>query len=168
MENRHNCFVIEGRLSIFLSDSDLLDLYQTQMLKSIKSMMDAGVLNNSHEAMISVRYIDIEFNNVKPEINPIEPNEGDDGLTAGLVGGNSAWIAAGAGVSIVFFIVLITRYRYTSSTRQNIDNEVSDYDLSSVSENSDAFVSISEDNRNIGSDQGDEEDGEVSSTSLNK
>ena len=59
MKIYNDCFVIEGRLSLSLSDYDILNTYQSQISVSIKSIMDDGLLDDCHPAVVKVTFLDI-------------------------------------------------------------------------------------------------------------
>ena len=120
MEINHACFVIEGRLSIFLAEFDILDPFQTQILRSIKIMMDQGDLNSSHPAISNVSYVDIGLLDTDIDYNEAEigtSDEESDTSAVTLVGDLQSWITVGAGGSLLILItsIVLIRYRFYSS-----------------------------------------------------
>ena len=172
-ENDHSCLVVEGQLSIFLSDFETLDtLFQSQISASIKSMMNRGSLNDCHPAIVNVTFIDIgpsetELVAVKPDDNE---DEGNDPIVIDIAGNRRSWISAGTAISVFVFLIALTRYRYSASVREDEDlvhNNGGGDNVESDNSSSGAFVDISsyemdqqvKDEKEDDEDMGSREDG---------
>ena len=109
MENDHNCFIVQGRFAIFVSDYNvLLDTIQTDIVHSIKSIMDKDLLNNCRPAKNGVAFIyDTDIGLDVADFDDENDGAENDTITI-LIGGQTSWIAIGMGVSI--FVVIVVRH----------------------------------------------------------
>ncbi len=156
-ENDHSCLVIDGRLSIYLSELDAYDSYKLQLSSSIQSMMDNGLLNDCHPAIVNVTYLDIS-SDVQSFITEPEDKDGNDNnepIVLEISNTTSSWIALGGTImSLCVFLIALTRYRYFMSVREELTQERElngrrrhhQQDIVNVDDNSSsgAFVDISE------------------------
>lgn len=145
-ENDHSCLIIEGRLSIFLSELDLLDSYQSQITKSIKSMMDQGSLNDCHPAIVNITFMNIGLSDT--ELVAVDPDsdagDGIEPIVIDIPGNRRSWIATGTVISAFVLLIVVTRYRYSISVTTDEDlanNEIGRNECDSSS--SGAFVDVS-------------------------
>lgn len=139
MEDYHKCVVFEGRLSMFLSDDNPSSEHRSNMVESVKKIMDRGALNDSHPAMINVTFIGVSTGGNTEKDLGTNDDIGDNGgnTVEEIVSGGTPWIAIGACSSVLLFIAVATRYRYISSAsrKMNDDDENSDdYDCVSNSD----------------------------------
>ena len=147
-QNDHSCLVIEGRLSIFLSELNLINLFQLQIAESIKAMMDVGSLNDCHPAIVNVTFIDIGLSDSDVETLAFESDddERNDVIVIEISGWRSSWIAAGAVMSSLVVLVVVTRYRYSITVAEDCGSN--DAHGVSDSDSSGAFVDLSNLERN--------------------
>jgi hypothetical protein len=136
--------VFDGRLSMFLSDDNTSSEHRSNMVRSIKNIMDKGVLNDSHPAMVNVTFIGIGTEgNIGIDI---EANDdiGDNGgnTVEEIVSSGTPWIAIGAGSSILLFIAVATGYRYITSASRKMKDDDDD-------ENLDDYDSVSNSNGEV-------------------
>jgi len=142
MEIYNDCFVIEGRLTLTLSDYNLLDTYQSQISASIESFMNDGLLDDCHPAVIEVRFLDIGLSEIDQGYNNATADDSvESGETIEIFGGRASWIAMSSGLSLLFGVIVITRYRYTASTAQ-YQEESNDAGAVDDSNNSSEFIDI--------------------------
>ena len=109
-ENSSDCLVIEGRLSLFLSNYNVSESLESQILVSIQSFMDDGLLDDCHPAVIKVTFLDAVSdiglgNNVTIDDVVIENDQTFDIV----FGGRTSWIAMSSGLSFVVCLIVITR-----------------------------------------------------------
>ena len=125
--NEHDCHVIEGRISIYISShynntkgipNSLYQQQQSkQVTKSIQSIMDDGLLNNCHPAIVKVSLRDKNYDETYTNTGMDDDGGRQQQQPRQLV--DIYLIISGAGFSMMLFIVVVvTRYRYTTSIAQ--------------------------------------------------
>jgi len=142
---KRTCTVIEGRLSIYLSDLNLLDSHQSEMVKTIKEIMNRGELNTCHPAIESVRFRDNGLYNIEDSNTVILTDDGEiDPGDAEFIVGTTSWILIGAGASVFLSIIVITRYRYTASSRSGCTSSVVGANIPEDDSSSGAYIDVSD------------------------
>jgi hypothetical protein len=106
-----DCNVVEGKMDLYLapnaSATDTRILFQ----RAVKLIMDAGLLNDCHPAIIRVIWVDLsseiveqnENNNLDDDATEIDPIS---------VGSMTTWMLIAGSVVFVMVVGVVTRYRY--------------------------------------------------------
>lgn len=145
-----SCHIMEGKLTLFYShslDNDVSrrkrHLMETirqseekKMRHSIKAIMDKGALNDCHPAIINVKFRNqtnvYVYNSNDDDFNIAN----DDTIITVIESQPSIWLALGASISLLGFLVM-TRYRYHRH-QKDVDKD-QQYDTGSSSSD-DAFI----------------------------
>lgn len=106
-----DCNIVEGKMDVYLSPN--VNATDTRILlrRTIKAIMDAGLLNDCHPAILSVIWIDLSSEVVDSNNN----NEIDDDATTIdpiSIGSMSTWMFIAGSVVFVMVVGVVTRYRY--------------------------------------------------------
>ena len=130
------CNIIQGRLTAYLTKMDFINVATTNIPRSIKTMMDAGRLDDSHPAILSVsfitnarRFVDVPDEDIVEETIPPAGNR------------NTIMFAAG-GVSVLFVLAVVTRYRYSRQFDESGRRIDSHDDRNSSEDDSSEFVDM--------------------------
>jgi len=159
MKMNNDCFVIEGRLSLSLSDYDILNTYQSQISVSIKSIMDDGLLDDCHPAVVKVTFLDIGLSDdIDFGFNNVTADDNVENREIIIIFGSRTWIAMCSGVSLLFGLIVLTRYRYTTSNAQQYREEHNDANAVDDSNNSSAFIDITSNYQMYNINEEEEED----------
>lgn len=138
MNDKISCYIIDGRLSLYYSSIQSFDSTLTSddnidndddrrknMLQSIQQIMDNGQLDDSHPAIISVKF----RNTTMDELENIFNFENDDGnfdidgnMTPLDIMNTTSWIALGASLATLIML-LLTRYKYYANANRRQSNK---------------------------------------------
>ncbi len=116
------CTIVKGRMILYLSKLNELDLFTESARFAIKKVMGEGGLESTHEAILSIAYIeDDETPGIQHGRNDTNiDDEGEDESSA------FPWILIGGGLGT--FLVGATTFRYVSTRTGSLDR-YTDMDL---------------------------------------
>jgi len=131
------CLIVEGRLSLFISDMEALTDEELQVLSAVISMMNNGDLDECHPAVVKVKYI---INIKEPDNNVADVDDvtNDDETITTIVATYVPWGLLGLAVGL-FVMTLATRYRYYFKHKDQVKSEDTE------SSSGDAFVEMLDD-----------------------
>ena len=112
-----SCYVVDGRFNVYETASENHTEIRANSLRATAEIMDEGVLNSSHPALVSITFVG-EDKNVS--IPGDDKNERDGALIL-MAFSSIPWGLLFTSVSSFIFVVALTRYRYYS-TKQEMDD----------------------------------------------
>lgn len=114
---KSDCNVIEGRLELNLSDLSYANNATTVTRQYIKEIMDGGLLDESHPAILSVMFMQ----DSRLEVRPRSAGDDDDIIKVDSItpiGNRYTWMATAGGLVAMTALTSATRYRYSSAQRR--------------------------------------------------
>ena len=104
------CNVIEGRLTVYLSEIAFSNTTEKYLLQEIASIMDDDLLDDCHPAILSVIFINTSKIIAKSPVDDDFLADERDVLSEP----NSMWMFAVGGMILALTLASFTRYRYSS------------------------------------------------------
>jgi hypothetical protein len=117
-----DCNIVEGKMDVYLSPNVNTADTRNLIRRTIKSIMDLGLLNDCHPAILNVIWIESSSELVEA----IENNELDDDGTdidPISVGSMTTWMFVAGSVVFVMVVGVATRYRYYKMRDGKYDKE---------------------------------------------
>ena len=114
-----DCNVMEGRMTVYLSDMVHAKDVTSEMLSKIKLIMDAKLLDDCHLAVLRVMFIESDGTRY------ISDDDFDiDTLSSSRRSG--MWMIALGGVVVLLAMIVGTRYRYSSQFKDDGSGQLKD------------------------------------------
>jgi hypothetical protein len=137
-----DCNIIEGRLKVYLSDQSYAGNATLATRQQIKTMMDNGLLNKSHPAILSVKFMEdsrSEFARPFGDEDDLQDADNIEPLR------NPYILAAIGSLTAMTALVSAGRYRFSSAQRRGENTPISegeDDDMLSIHDSAADFVEV--------------------------
>lgn len=112
-----DCNIIEGRLKLYLSDQSYAANATSATRQLIKTMMDDGLLDKSHPAILSVKYMGDSRLELRTRSYG-DDDELQDADNIAPLSNRYMWAAAIGGVAAMTALISVGRYRFSSAARR--------------------------------------------------
>lgn len=142
------CYIIEGRFTLYFSDSNEVSHGRSLFLQSIQNMMTNGELDFCHPAIGQIRFRNETKDDIENLINDDDDdgdnknnNEGNQNENIFLAYSSKFMIAIGTITTIAFFTMLLVKKYHRDPMEENIENSLEETESSS----GDAFIRPNDD-----------------------
>jgi hypothetical protein len=129
-----DCNVIDGKMTVYLSDMVHASNVTSNLINAIKSIMDNKLLDDCHLAILRVMFIE-------PDGSRFISDDSFEIETISSRGRGGLWMIALGGVGILLITIVGTRYRYSSQFKDDGSGELKDK-YSEQGEASEEFVEV--------------------------
>lgn len=114
-----DCNVIDGKMTVYVSDMVHANNVTSNMISAIKAIMDDKLLDDCHLAVLRVMFIELDGSRFISDDNfEIE--------TISSRGRGGLWMIALGGVGVLLITIVGTRYRYSSQFKDDGSGELKD------------------------------------------
>jgi len=116
-----DCSVVDGKLTVYLSDMVHATDVRNRIMTMIKDIMDAKLLDECHQAVLRVMYIGLVTLRSGPDDDDYYQTE-----EVTTIRNRSMWMFAAGGIVALAAIAVGTRYRYVSQFKSDGSGELKD------------------------------------------
>jgi len=130
-----DCSAVDGKLTLYLSDMVNATDVRNRMIKMINDIMDAKLLDECHQAILRVMFMNVITLRSIPDDDEYYQTE-----EVNTLGNRSMWMFATVGVVALAAIGVGTRYRYVSQFKSDGSGELKDNYENEIEDGSELFV----------------------------